>query len=119
MKKLRKHYHTEIQRLCSLPLSRLINNSTAASPSSWVHFKSMDSMEKGPNKPHTTTTTNPNIPPTTSISLTTTITRMVSDPDPEVLDLTEDDLIEKFVVGVSITTSLSLSTRMFYLLMLR
>ncbi|WVZ22909.1 hypothetical protein V8G54_001453 [Vigna mungo] len=64
MEKLCKRYRTKIQRLCSLPLPRLINNSTAASPSSWVHFKSMGSMEKGPNKPHTDTTTasNPNTP---------------------------------------------------------
>ncbi|XP_047173546.1 26S proteasome regulatory subunit 4-like, partial [Vigna umbellata] len=64
MEKLRKRYRTEIQCLRSLPLPRLINNSTTASPSSWVHFKSMDSMEKGPNKPHTdtTATTNPNTP---------------------------------------------------------
>ncbi|KAG2383831.1 uncharacterized protein HKW66_Vig0257380 [Vigna angularis] len=64
MEKLRKRYRTEIQCLRSLPLPRLINNSTTASPSSWVHFKSMDSMEKGPNKPHTdtTTATNPNTP---------------------------------------------------------
>ncbi|WVZ23249.1 hypothetical protein V8G54_001793 [Vigna mungo] len=55
---------TEIQRLRSLPLPRLINNSTTPSPSSWVHFKSMDLMEEGPNKPHTdtTTATNPNTP---------------------------------------------------------
>ncbi|KAK7394602.1 hypothetical protein VNO78_15134 [Psophocarpus tetragonolobus] len=45
MEKLRKRYRTEIQRLRSLPLPRLNN----AAPSSWVHFKSMDSMEKGPN----------------------------------------------------------------------
>ncbi|XP_052724215.1 transcription factor MYB1 isoform X2 [Vigna angularis] len=57
MEKLHKHYRTEIQRLRSLPLPRLINNSTTASPSSWVHFKSIYSMEKGPNKPHTDTTT--------------------------------------------------------------
>ncbi|BAU00209.1 hypothetical protein VIGAN_10178200 [Vigna angularis var. angularis] len=62
MEKLRKRYHNEIQRLRSLPLPRLINNSTTASPSSWVHFKSMDSMEKGPNKPHTDTATNLNTP---------------------------------------------------------
>ncbi|XP_047157678.1 trihelix transcription factor ASIL2-like [Vigna umbellata] len=62
MEKFRKRYRTEIQCLRSLPLPSLINNSTTASPSSWVHFKSMDSMEKGPNKPHTDTTaaTNPN-----------------------------------------------------------
>ena len=29
--------------------------------------------------------------------------------DPEVLDLTEDDLIEKFVVGISTVTTLSLA----------
>ncbi|KAG4378002.1 hypothetical protein JHK82_051546 [Glycine max] len=52
MEKLRKRYRTEIQRLRNLPFPRL-NNANTNSPSSWVHFKSMDSMEKGPNhKPH-------------------------------------------------------------------
>ncbi|XP_027331135.1 trihelix transcription factor ASIL1-like [Abrus precatorius] len=41
MEKLRKRYRTEIQRARSLPLSRF--------NSSWVHFKLMDSMEKGPS----------------------------------------------------------------------
>ena len=40
MEKLRKRYRTEIQRARSLPVSRF--------NSSWVHFKRMDSMEKGP-----------------------------------------------------------------------
>ncbi|QCE12423.1 hypothetical protein DEO72_LG10g3669 [Vigna unguiculata] len=84
MEKLRKRYRTEIQRLRSLPLPRLINNSTTASPSSWVHFKSMDYMEKGPNKPHTdtTTATNPNTP-----------THNLNFPDD---DNDDDDLYEEF-----------------------
>ncbi|XP_044502226.1 trihelix transcription factor ASIL2 [Mangifera indica] len=41
MEKLRKRYRTEIQRARSMPLSRF--------SSSWVHFKRMDSMEKGPS----------------------------------------------------------------------
>ncbi|KAL4312245.1 hypothetical protein GQ457_01G052470 [Hibiscus cannabinus] len=41
MEKLRKRYRTEIQRARSMPVSRFV--------SSWVHFKRMDSMEKGPN----------------------------------------------------------------------
>ncbi|XP_061359709.1 trihelix transcription factor ASIL2-like [Gastrolobium bilobum] len=41
MEKLRKRYRTEIQRLRSLPVARI--------NSSWVHFKSMDFMEKGPS----------------------------------------------------------------------
>lgn len=41
MEKLRKRYRTEIQRARSMPLSRF--------SSSWVHFKRMDTMEKGPN----------------------------------------------------------------------
>ncbi|CAJ2634461.1 unnamed protein product [Trifolium pratense] len=41
MEKLRKRYRTEIQRARSLPLSRF--------NSAWVHFKLMDSMEKGPS----------------------------------------------------------------------
>ncbi|CAJ1825216.1 unnamed protein product [Sphenostylis stenocarpa] len=85
MEKLRKRYRTEIQRLRSLPLPRLINTTTA-SPSSWVHFKSMDSMEKGPNKPHidttTATATNPNTP-----------TNNLNFPDDENDD---DDLYEEF-----------------------
>ncbi|KAL9663488.1 hypothetical protein QQ045_018875 [Rhodiola kirilowii] len=40
MEKLRKRYRSEIQRAKSLPVSRFI--------SSWVHFKRMDAMEKGP-----------------------------------------------------------------------
>ncbi|GKU88529.1 hypothetical protein SLE2022_177320 [Rubroshorea leprosula] len=40
MEKLRKRYRTEIQRAKSMPVSRFA--------SSWVHFKSMDAMEKGP-----------------------------------------------------------------------
>ncbi|PON58843.1 MADF domain containing protein [Parasponia andersonii] len=40
MEKLRKRYRTELQRARSLPVSRFT--------SSWVHFKRMDSMEKGP-----------------------------------------------------------------------
>ncbi|KAL2339120.1 hypothetical protein Fmac_013566 [Flemingia macrophylla] len=43
MEKLRKRYRTEIQRARSLPVSRF--------NSSWVHFKLMDSMEKGPDPP--------------------------------------------------------------------
>ncbi|KAK7290788.1 hypothetical protein RIF29_05480 [Crotalaria pallida] len=43
MEKLRKRYRTEIQRARSLPVSRF--------NSSWVHFKLMDSMEKGPHPP--------------------------------------------------------------------
>lgn len=39
MEKLRKRYRTELQRARSIPVSRFI--------SSWVHFKRMDSMEKG------------------------------------------------------------------------
>ncbi|KAJ0112329.1 hypothetical protein Patl1_00067 [Pistacia atlantica] len=41
MEKLRKRYRTEIQRARSMPLARF--------SSSWVHFKRMDSMEKGPS----------------------------------------------------------------------
>ncbi|XP_022733654.1 trihelix transcription factor ASIL2-like [Durio zibethinus] len=41
MEKLRKRYRTEIQRARSMPVSRF--------SSSWVHFKRMDAMEKGPN----------------------------------------------------------------------
>lgn len=41
MEKLRKRYRTELQRARSIPVSRFI--------SSWVHFKRMDSMEKGSN----------------------------------------------------------------------
>ncbi|BAT84047.1 hypothetical protein VIGAN_04131300 [Vigna angularis var. angularis] len=82
MERLRKRYRTEIQRLRSLPLPRLINNSTTASPSSWVHFKSMFSVEKGPNKPHTITATNPNIP-----------TNNLNFPDD---DNDDDDLFEEF-----------------------
>ncbi|GMY23019.1 trihelix transcription factor ASIL2 [Fagus crenata] len=40
MEKLRKRYRTELQRARSMPVSRFI--------SSWVHFKRMDAMEKGP-----------------------------------------------------------------------
>ncbi|XP_004307247.1 PREDICTED: trihelix transcription factor ASIL2 [Fragaria vesca subsp. vesca] len=40
MEKLRKRYRTEIQRARSMPLARFT--------SSWVHFKRMDAMEKGP-----------------------------------------------------------------------
>ncbi|KAJ6686034.1 TRIHELIX TRANSCRIPTION FACTOR ASIL2 [Salix purpurea] len=40
MEKLRKRYRTEIQRARSMPDSRFT--------SSWVHFKRMDAMEKGP-----------------------------------------------------------------------
>ncbi|KAG5231095.1 trihelix transcription factor [Salix suchowensis] len=40
MEKLRKRYRTEIQRARSMPVSRF--------SSSWVHFKRMDGMEKGP-----------------------------------------------------------------------
>ncbi|KAF4395207.1 hypothetical protein CsatB_007095 [Cannabis sativa] len=40
MEKLRKRYRTELQRARSMPVSRFT--------SSWVHFKRMDSMEKGP-----------------------------------------------------------------------
>ncbi|TKY65297.1 Trihelix transcription factor ASIL2 [Spatholobus suberectus] len=58
MEKLRKRYRTEVQRLRSLPLPRF--NPNTASPSSWVHFKSMDSMEKGPSKPHPDNTNNNN-----------------------------------------------------------
>ncbi|KAI6706414.1 hypothetical protein NL676_009376 [Syzygium grande] len=39
MEKLRKRYRAELQRARSIPVSRFI--------SSWVHFKRMDSMEKG------------------------------------------------------------------------
>lgn len=41
MEKLRKRYRTEIQRARSLPVARF--------NSAWVHFKLMDSMEKGPS----------------------------------------------------------------------
>ncbi|KAG7028740.1 Trihelix transcription factor ASIL2, partial [Cucurbita argyrosperma subsp. argyrosperma] len=41
MEKLRKRYRTELQRARSMPLSRFT--------SSWVHFKQMDAMEKGPS----------------------------------------------------------------------
>lgn len=44
MEKLRKRYRTEIQRARSLPVSRF--------NSSWIHFKLMDSMEKGPKPDH-------------------------------------------------------------------
>lgn len=40
MEKLRKRYRTELQRARSMPVSRF--------SSSWVHFKRMDAMEKGP-----------------------------------------------------------------------
>ncbi|KAL5065333.1 hypothetical protein RYX36_027070 [Vicia faba] len=42
MEKLRKRYRTEIQRARSLPVTRF--------NSAWVHFKLMDSMEKGPSQ---------------------------------------------------------------------
>ncbi|GAV61593.1 Myb_DNA-bind_4 domain-containing protein [Cephalotus follicularis] len=42
MEKLRKRYRTEIQRQRSMPMTRF-------SSSSWVHFKRMDAMEKGPS----------------------------------------------------------------------
>ncbi|OIW17625.1 hypothetical protein TanjilG_28975 [Lupinus angustifolius] len=41
MEKLRKRYRAEIQRARNLPVKKF--------NSSWVHFKLMDSMEKGPN----------------------------------------------------------------------
>ncbi|XP_028791903.1 trihelix transcription factor ASIL2-like [Neltuma alba] len=41
MEKLRKRYRTEIQRARNMPVARF--------NSSWVHFKRMDSMEKGPS----------------------------------------------------------------------
>lgn len=41
MEKLRKRYRTELQRARSMPISRFT--------SSWVHFKRMDAMEKGPS----------------------------------------------------------------------
>ena len=41
MEKLRKWYRTGLQRARSMPVSRFI--------SSWVHFKRMDTMEKGPS----------------------------------------------------------------------
>lgn len=41
MEKLRKRYRTELQRSRSVPVSRF--------NSSWVHFKRMDAMEKGPS----------------------------------------------------------------------
>ncbi|XP_038682264.1 trihelix transcription factor ASIL2-like [Tripterygium wilfordii] len=41
MEKLRKRYRAEIQRARSMPVSRF--------SSSWVHFKRMDAMEKGPS----------------------------------------------------------------------
>ncbi|XP_054783107.1 trihelix transcription factor ASIL2-like [Prosopis cineraria] len=41
MEKLRKRYRTEVQRARNLPVARF--------NSSWVHFKRMDSMEKGPS----------------------------------------------------------------------
>ncbi|EXB38375.1 hypothetical protein L484_008033 [Morus notabilis] len=41
MEKLRKRYRTELQRARSMPVSRF--------NSSWVHFKRMDAMEKGPS----------------------------------------------------------------------
>ncbi|XP_054779779.1 trihelix transcription factor ASIL2 [Prosopis cineraria] len=41
MEKLRKRYRTEIQRARSTPVARF--------NSSWVHFKRMDCMEKGPS----------------------------------------------------------------------
>lgn len=41
MEKLRKRYRTELQRARSMPVSRFT--------SSWVHFKRMDAMEKGPS----------------------------------------------------------------------
>lgn len=41
MEKLRKRYRAEIQRARSMPISRF--------SSSWVHFKRMDAMEKGPS----------------------------------------------------------------------
>ncbi|XP_010524443.1 PREDICTED: trihelix transcription factor ASIL2 [Tarenaya hassleriana] len=40
MEKLRKRYRTEIQRARSVPVSRFA--------SSWVHYKRMETMEKGP-----------------------------------------------------------------------
>lgn len=45
MEKLRKRYRSEIQKLRSLPVPR------SRSSSSWVLFKAMDSMEKGPSPP--------------------------------------------------------------------
>ncbi|KAL5560526.1 hypothetical protein UlMin_036737 [Ulmus minor] len=41
MEKLRKRYRTELQSARSMPVLRFT--------SSWVHFKRMDSMEKGPS----------------------------------------------------------------------
>ncbi|XP_039041285.1 uncharacterized protein LOC120179894 [Hibiscus syriacus] len=41
MEKLRKQYRTEIQQTISMPLFSFV--------SSWVHFKRMNAMEKGPN----------------------------------------------------------------------
>ena len=46
MEKLYKRYRSEIQKLRSLPVPR------SRSSSSWVLFKVMDSMEKGPSPPH-------------------------------------------------------------------
>ncbi|KAK4752326.1 hypothetical protein SAY87_021124 [Trapa incisa] len=43
MEKLRKRYRAELQRGRSLPVSRFV--------SSWIHFKLMDAMEKGPERP--------------------------------------------------------------------
>ncbi|KAK7277191.1 hypothetical protein RIF29_18342 [Crotalaria pallida] len=43
MEKLRKRYRAEIQRARNLPVKKF--------NSSWVHFKLMDSMEKGPSPP--------------------------------------------------------------------
>ncbi|KAE9603435.1 hypothetical protein Lal_00008283 [Lupinus albus] len=43
MEKLRKRYRAEIQRARNLPVKKF--------NSSWLHFKLMDSMEKGPSPP--------------------------------------------------------------------
>ncbi|XAR54210.1 hypothetical protein NMG60_11029241 [Bertholletia excelsa] len=61
MEKLRKRYRTEIQRSASVP-----NGHRFAS--SWVHFKRMDSMEKGPSANAVTVYTTPVAAATSSSS---------------------------------------------------
>ncbi|KAK7295253.1 hypothetical protein RJT34_18159 [Clitoria ternatea] len=77
MEKLRKRYRTEIQRLRSLPVARY------NSSSSWVHFKSMDSMEKGPSPPKPD--------PDTMLNLQDNHINNLDD-----LDDDDDDLYEEF-----------------------
>ncbi|XP_057435871.1 trihelix transcription factor ENAP1-like [Lotus japonicus] len=83
MEKLRKRYRSEMQRLRSLPVPR------SRASSSWVHFKSMDSMEKGPSPPKPEPLSNNN-------------NNHLDDPE----DLDDDEIYEEFKNGGSNTRSL-------------